>query len=206
MYVSGIFAKNEFANVAALCDIYDDRSRRHGSTPAPRFTRLQGLLASNVDAVLIATPAYLHPEHFEAAVKAKKHIFMEKPAAWTLPGASRVIDAAKKADPTKRISVDYQQRYGNDYRKAHEVVKSGELGAIKMIRAAWIGGGPADQVRPCRERGEGPQLVLLSRAVRRHHRRAGLPQHRRRELVHGHASGARHRLRQPADAHVWRHL
>jgi len=55
----------------------------------------------------------------------------------------KVLRAARRADPTKRISMDYQQRYGTDYRKAREVVKSGELGAIKQIRAAWMGGGPA---------------------------------------------------------------
>ena len=38
------------------------------------------MLASDVDAVYIATPPYLHPQHFEAAVKSRKHIFMEKPA------------------------------------------------------------------------------------------------------------------------------
>src|SRR5262249_40037793 len=37
---------------------------------------------------------------------------------------------------------DFQQRYGKDYRKAYDVVKSGELGAIKMIRASWLGGPP----------------------------------------------------------------
>ena len=47
---------------------------------AKTFQNYKELLASDVDAVYIATPPYLHPEHFEAAVAAKKHIFMEKPA------------------------------------------------------------------------------------------------------------------------------
>src|SRR5262249_13027897 len=75
------------------------------------------------------------------AVKARKHIFMEKPAGVDPAGVRRVIEAAGKADPTKRITVDYQQRYGLDYRKAYEIVKSGELGGIKMVRASWLGGG-----------------------------------------------------------------
>src|SRR4029077_9352025 len=37
--------------------------------------------------------------------------------------------------------VDYQQRYGKDYRRAYEIVQSGELGGIKMVRASWLGGG-----------------------------------------------------------------
>jgi myo-inositol 2-dehydrogenase/D-chiro-inositol 1-dehydrogenase len=144
MYVSGIFAKNEFAKVTAVCDIYDDRldaaEQKYSGTK--RFKDYKDLLASDVDAVLIATPAFLHPEHFEAAVAARKHIYMEKPAAVNAAGCRRVIAAARKADKSKRITVDYQQRYGKDYRKANAVVKSGELGGIKMIRASWFGGGP----------------------------------------------------------------
>jgi myo-inositol 2-dehydrogenase / D-chiro-inositol 1-dehydrogenase len=144
MYVSGLFAKNEYLKVTAICDIYDDRLAEAESkyTGARKFKNYKELLASDVDAVLIATPAYLHPEHFEAAVNARKHIFMEKPAAVDPAGVRRVQAAAKRADKTKRITVDYQQRYGKDYRRAHEIVQSGELGAIKMIRAAWMGGGP----------------------------------------------------------------
>ena len=142
-YVSGIFAKNEFAKVTAVCDIYDDKldAAEKKYSGAKRFKSHKDLFASDVDAVLIATPAFLHPEHFEAAVAARKHIYMEKPAGVNPAGCRRVIEAAKKADKTKRITVDYQQRYGTEYRKAHAVVKSGELGAIKMVRAAWLGNG-----------------------------------------------------------------
>ncbi|MBK9171039.1 MAG: Gfo/Idh/MocA family oxidoreductase [Bryobacterales bacterium] len=142
-YVAGLFAKNEFARVSQICDIYDDQiaeaSKRFSG--ARTFKNIDDLLASDVDAVLIATPPYLHPEHFEKAVKARKHIFMEKPAAVDAAGCRRVMEAARRADKTRRITVDYQQRYGKDYRRAYEIVKSGQLGAIRTIRAAWIGGG-----------------------------------------------------------------
>jgi len=145
MYVSGIFAKNEFAKIAAVCDIYDDRLEEAAKkySGAKQYKNHQELLArSDIDAVLIATPAFLHPEHFEAAVAARKHIYMEKPAAVNPEGCRRVVAAAKKADKSKRITVDYQQRYGRDYRRVNEIVRSGELGEIKMIRASWLGSGP----------------------------------------------------------------
>jgi predicted dehydrogenase len=143
-YVAGLFAKNEFARVAAVCDIYEDRlqAARKQYSGAQVYKSYQDLLASEVDAVLIATPAYLHPEHFEAAVAARKHIFMEKPAAVDAAGCRRVRDAALRADPRKRITVDFQQRYGKDYREAHRLVAGGQLGEIKLVRAAWLGGGP----------------------------------------------------------------
>ena len=95
-----------------------------------------------MDAVYIATPPYLHPEHFETAVKARKHIFMEKPAGVDAAGCQRVLEAAKKADQTKRITVDYQQRYGKDYRQGvrdREVRRAGRRS--RWCAQSWIGGG-----------------------------------------------------------------
>src|SRR5688572_15292878 len=140
--ISGIFAKNEFARVAALCDIYQDQLSAASKifSGAKLFKSHKELLASDVDAVYIATPPFLHPEHFEAAVAAKKHIFCEKPAGVDVAGCRRVLEAARKADKSKRISFDYQQRYGVDYNAAYQKVKSGELGKIAFIRGAWIGG------------------------------------------------------------------
>jgi predicted dehydrogenase len=142
-YVAGVFAKNEFARIAAVADIYDDQLQKASAkfTGAKTFKSHKELLASDVDAVYIATPPFLHPEHFEAAVAARKHIFMEKPAGVDVAGCRRVLAAAKKADKTKRISMDFQQRYGVDYNEAYKRVKSGEFGGIKLVRAAWIGGG-----------------------------------------------------------------
>jgi myo-inositol 2-dehydrogenase / D-chiro-inositol 1-dehydrogenase len=153
-HVTGLFAKNEFAKVAYLCDIYEDQIEAASKlfSGAKAFRNIDDMLASDVDAVYIATPPYLHPEHFEKAVKARKHIFMEKPAGVDPAGCRRVIQAARQADPAKRITVDYQQRYGADYRQAYEIVKSGELGAIKMIRASWLGGGlPVREGHPASE-------------------------------------------------------
>lgn len=140
--ISGIFAKNEFARIAAICDIYQDQIDAASKvfSGAKTFRNHKELLASDVDAVYIATPPYLHPEHFEAAVAAKKHIFCEKPAGVDVAGCKRVIAAARKADKSKRISFDYQQRYGVDYNTAYNRVKNGEIGRIAMIRSSWIGG------------------------------------------------------------------
>lgn len=141
--ISGIFARNEFARVAAICDIYPDQieQAKQKFTGAKTFTSYKDLLASDVDAVYIATPPFLHPEHFEAAVAARKHIFCEKPAGVDVAGCKRVLAAARKADKNKRISFDYQQRYGVDYNAAYDRVKKGDIGKVAMVRSSWIGGG-----------------------------------------------------------------
>ena len=142
MFDAGLFAKNEYARVVAVCDIYDDQIAAAAAqfSGAKAHKRYQEVLESNIDAVIIATPPYLRPEQFEAATAARKHIFMEKPVAVDPAGCRRVMAAVKQADKSKRISVDFQQRYGKDYRKAFDVVKSGQMGAIEMIRAAWMSG------------------------------------------------------------------
>jgi myo-inositol 2-dehydrogenase / D-chiro-inositol 1-dehydrogenase len=142
MFDAEIFARNKYARIAAVCDIYDDMlaAGTKQFSGANTYKRYQDLLAAPFDAVLLATPPHLRPEQFEMAVQAKKHIFMEKPVAVNPAGCRRMLEAAKKADKTRRISVDFQQRYGKDYRKAYQIVKSGRLGPIKMIRGAWMAG------------------------------------------------------------------
>lgn len=141
-YDAGYFAQNPNARIVAACDIYDDQldQAKRQFPGVKTYKDYQDLLASDVDAVLLATPPHLRPEQFEAAVEARKHIFMEKPVAVDKAGCRRLLAAARKADKTKRISVDFQQRYGTDYRRARQILRSGRLGSVLMIRGAWMAG------------------------------------------------------------------
>ena len=83
---------------------------------------------------MIATPVYLHPEHFEAAVKSGKHIYMEKPAGLDVAGCKRVMKAADGADRKINITFGFQQRYGGVYVKA----KKCSIGRHRQgPRGAW---------------------------------------------------------------------
>src|SRR5215510_11258727 len=139
---AGLLVKHTDARLAALCDIFDDRLERARKTIPAENARLyknyHDLLASDVDAVIIATPVFLHPEHFEAAVKAGKHIYIEKPAGVDVEGCRRVIHAADSADRRINISFGFQQRYGQGYLKAKALVDSGGVGKIRMAHAHWI--------------------------------------------------------------------
>ena len=76
-YVAATLAKNTPARVVALCDVVDSKIERAkgaiGVENPKVYNDFKKLLESDVDAVIIATPVYLHPEHFEAAVKSIKH-------------------------------------------------------------------------------------------------------------------------------------
>jgi myo-inositol 2-dehydrogenase/D-chiro-inositol 1-dehydrogenase len=47
-------------------------------------------VSKDVDAIVIATPPYYHPQHLEAVVAAGKHVYLEKPVAVDVPGAHKV--------------------------------------------------------------------------------------------------------------------
>jgi hypothetical protein len=101
------------------------------------------LADQTLDAVLIATPVYLHPEHFEAAVAAKKHIYCEKPAGADVAGVKRLLAASKRADPAKVIQFGFQQRFSPEYLAAEKRLLSGEMGDLTLMMSYWVWGGNA---------------------------------------------------------------
>jgi myo-inositol 2-dehydrogenase/D-chiro-inositol 1-dehydrogenase len=149
---AGLLIRHTGARVVALCDIDEsriERFKKQVSVDSPRVYRdYQALLASDVDAVIIATPVFLHPEHFEAAVQAGKHIYIEKPAATDVAGCRRVMRAADAADRRLNIAFGFQQRYGPGYRKAKHLIDSGEVGSIRLAISYWIKSGVTGKEPP----------------------------------------------------------
>ena len=96
------------------------------------------LLAVDVDIVLLATPPAFRPAHFEAAVAAGKHVFLEKPAAVDPPGCRRVLAAADVADKKGLVVVaGTQRRHQRGYIETQAAVAAGSAGVIKAGRIGW---------------------------------------------------------------------
>ena len=141
-YTARTVAKDARARIAAICDVFDEQiASARQKIPAPdakAFKRYQDLLASDVDAVMIATPVFLHPEHFEAAVKAGKHVYMEKPAGLDVAGCKRVMRIADGADGRQNIMFGFQQRYGGVYVKAKQMLDSGGIGKVREVHGEFL--------------------------------------------------------------------
>ncbi len=141
-FVASMLAKNTPARVVALCDVFEEKMERAGKAIGVenprRYTDFRQLLSSDVDAVIVATPVFLHADHFEAAVKAGKHIYIEKPAAATVEGCKRIMRAADAADRRLNITFGFQRRYAPLYRKAKALADSGSAGSIHMGFARFI--------------------------------------------------------------------
>src|SRR5260370_18950966 len=66
--------------------------------------------SKEVDAIVVATPPYYHPQHLEAVVAAGKHVYLEKPVAVDVPGALRVMEIGKRAQGKLSLDVGFQIR------------------------------------------------------------------------------------------------
>ena len=90
------------------------------------------------DVVLIATPPGFRPIHFEAAIDAGKHVFMEKPLAVDGPGVRRILAAAKQAKAKKlNVVVGLQRHYQTVYQKWVDMLQNGAIGDIIASRVYW---------------------------------------------------------------------
>ena len=87
---------------------------------------LELLKDDKVDAVVIATPAYAHPFIFEAAVKAHKHVYCEKPAAPDAYGAVRMIKAAEGVKDLSLV-MGFQVRHSSAYDEMIRRIHRGDL-------------------------------------------------------------------------------
>jgi myo-inositol 2-dehydrogenase / D-chiro-inositol 1-dehydrogenase len=101
-----------------------------------------GVLASNCDVVIIATPPHFRPAHFEAAVAAKKNVFFEKPVAVDAPGVRRVLAAV---DAAQRLGLavcsGLQRHHQNGYLETMQRIHRGDLGRLLFARCSWNQGG-----------------------------------------------------------------
>ncbi len=138
-------------SVTALGDLFQDRidgcvariKEETGNDIAPEncfsgFDCYQKVIDSGVDVVILATPPVFRPVHFEAAVKARKHVFMEKPVAVDPVGIRSVLATAKMADSLGlKVVCGTQRRHQRDYIEIYKQVATGAIGDIVAANAYW---------------------------------------------------------------------
>ncbi len=110
--------------------------------PERRFTGFnayQDVINSGVDVVLLATPPGFRPIHLEAAVRAGKHVFCEKPMAVDGPGVRRVMAAAEEAR-RRRLSLvsGFCWRYYPAMRETVRRIHDGAIGEIHALHCNYL--------------------------------------------------------------------
>ena len=102
----------------------------------------QLLKLKEVDAVVIATPAYAHPMIFEEAVKAHKHTYCEKPAAPDVYGTLQMMKAAKGVKDLSLV-MGFQVRYSSAYAEMIRRIHNGDIGEVLTAQLYYNGNGGA---------------------------------------------------------------
>ena len=96
--------------------------------------------SKEVDAIVIATPPYYHPQHLEAAVAAGKHVYLEKPVAVDVPGALKVIEIGKRAQGKLSLDVGFQIRDCPPFVEMVKRIHGGALGKIICGESHYFAG------------------------------------------------------------------
>lgn len=128
------------AELAAVSDVDAETTRRISQErKVPGFIDYKKLIESGlVNAVLIATPHYFHPEIGIAAMEKGLHCLSEKPIAVSASAADKFVEAASR---NKRVfAVMYQQRTFPEIRLARKIIESKRLGEIRrtcMIESTY---------------------------------------------------------------------
>jgi|SRR5690554_2834326 myo-inositol 2-dehydrogenase/D-chiro-inositol 1-dehydrogenase len=137
--------------VTALGDVFKDRVddcrakiKKQHNIEVPEencfvgFDAFEKVIDAGVDVIILATPPKFRPEHFEAAVKARKHVFMEKPIAVDPVGIRQIIAAAKMAESLGlKIVTGTQRRHEHSYVNLWKEINKNAIGHIVSANVYW---------------------------------------------------------------------
>jgi predicted dehydrogenase len=123
-----------------LCDVDErelDRRKQDvlkRQDTAPRLFRDYRKLLDekDVDVVVIGTPDHWHCLITVAALAANKHVYVEKPLANSIVEANAMLAAARKSN--RLVQVGQWQRSGPHYEQALQIVRSGEIGKVRLVK------------------------------------------------------------------------
>ena len=129
--------------VLGVCDTYAGHLNRakdkvqtvEGTTPKTYVDYNELLANRDIQVVVIATPEHLHHQMTLAALKAGKHVYIEKPLAQTIEQGEEIVKAV--AASGRKVQVGTQNRSNSLYIMAKTMVQQGLIGDCHYVRAFW---------------------------------------------------------------------
>jgi predicted dehydrogenase len=125
--------------LTACCDI-NEKNLQNGMKAAVKHAKAyrdyrQLLDDKRIEAVIIATPLYLHHRMATDAINAGKHVYLEKTMTYDIPQA---LDLVKEVDASGLVlQVGHQYRYYALYHKVAEVIAKGWLGNVTQFECQY---------------------------------------------------------------------
>ncbi|MBN2984213.1 MULTISPECIES: Gfo/Idh/MocA family protein [Cohnella] len=157
------YTRNPGAELIAVCDLNAERAKKKAEQfgAAKSYSDYKELLADpDIDAVSICTWNNTHAEIAIAALRAGKHVLVEKPVSTTVEEALRIQEAVRETG--KLLMVGYVRRYDPNAQMLRKFVEQGEFGEIYYAKASALrrhgnpGGWFADRSRS----GGGPLIDI----------------------------------------------
>jgi len=133
------FKKHPQAEVVAVAEL--NPQRRQEAAEKYRLAKAvedyhELLKDKSIDVVSIALPNYLHGQVTVEAIKAGKHVMLDKPMATNARDAQKMIDAWKEKKVVFMVGQNF--RFNRDTQMVREYIKNGELGDVYHTRAHWL--------------------------------------------------------------------
>lgn len=152
--------KADFTQIVAVCDVDTKRAAEGKQLVNEYYTKRDGkpfegvkeyhdykelINNKDIDAVLISTPDHTHAMIAVAAARAKKHMYMQKPASLTISEGRFVSDVIQKSGI--KFQIGSQQRSSEQFRYAAELVRNGRIGDLQTVYVG-LPGDPSGEEEP----------------------------------------------------------
>jgi len=125
-------------SLARLSRSVDDKVSVTSDTYFTGFDAYKKVLASDIDMVILATPPHFRPMQLRAAIKAGKHVFMEKPVGVDPVGIRSIIESSEIAEKKGlAIVAGTQRRHQKHYLEIMKRIKSGDIGEPVSGQCYW---------------------------------------------------------------------
>ncbi len=136
-------APTSHMRIVAVCDIAPDSlerglkvARQRHDPEAQGYTDYEELLKRrDIEAVLVATPLWLHEPLTVAALQAGKHVFCEKTMAHSVEQCRNMISASQRA--RRNLQIGHQRVANPLYHEAYNLIHNGVIGDVYHVRALW---------------------------------------------------------------------
>ena len=92
----------------------------------------------DVDAVLISSPCYTHPDFMEAAVAAGKHVYCEKPVATDVAGCKRIQKVGEGLNGKQSVVIGFQIRHATPYAEMVKRIHNGDIGELVTAQLYYL--------------------------------------------------------------------
>ena len=138
-------------NLVALCDVNQQRTDGPSKDlPAARqfrdFREMFDAMERQIDAVVVATPVHTHAVIAMAAMKRRKHVYVEKPIAHDVAEARAMRDMARRQKVVTQMGS--QGMATDSFRRTLELIQEGAIGEIREAHVLFESGGTGPLERP----------------------------------------------------------